>query len=292
VELFVCGYKRSAIACVLKIYWTGSLGSSSIVVVPTTSTSPKRVVMTGPSPRDAKSVGGWLAVLTHSHRHDARRSWPRRAAYVLLAQATVAAILTLGIRDALAVRATLGLVFPVVVWAAVSMWRVMTTCSLIAVALEDVVVSVVLGLPVMALLVWLPDRLEFRDIELLADALHIPPAGVATARETLRAAGKYVELPQRWWIGLYVLLVGVSVLLAVRPGLLPVAVQWFPRLQFVSSPSADRCDATAMHMELLVGMVIRSAVVLGRKARPAARYGATLLSAPTWLNFSPAACHH
>jgi hypothetical protein len=245
--------------------------------------------MTGSSPRDAKSVGGWLAVLTHSHRHDARRSWLRRAAYVLLAQATAAAILILGIRDALAVQATLGLLFPVAVWAAVSMWRVMTTCSLIAVALEDVVVSVMLGLPVMALLVWLPDRLEFRDIELLADALHIPPAGVASARETLRLAGKYVELPQRWWIGLYVLLVGVSVLLAVRPGLLPVAMHWFPRLQFVPSPSPDHRDATVTHMELLFGVATSSTVALGLKARLAARYGATLLSAPTWLNFSAAA---
>jgi hypothetical protein len=181
------------------------------------------------------------------------------------------------IRDALAVQAMLGLLFPVAVWAAVSMWRVMTTCSLIAVAFEDVVVSVMLGLPLMALLVWLPDRLDCRDIEVLADALHIPPAGVATARETLRLAGKYVELPQRWWIGLYALLVGVSVLLAVRPGLLPVAMQWFPRLQFVPSPSADHRDAIAMHMTLLFGVAIPSAVGLGLKARLAAHYGATLL---------------
>jgi hypothetical protein len=63
-------------------------------------------------------------------------------------------------------------------------------------------------------------------------------------------------------------------------------------LQFVPSPSADHRDATAMHTALLFGMAIRSAVALGLKARPAARYGATLLSAPTWLNFGPAACHH
>ena len=43
VELLAWGYKQSAIACVPKFYWTGSLHSSSIEVVPGTSTSPKRV---------------------------------------------------------------------------------------------------------------------------------------------------------------------------------------------------------------------------------------------------------
>lgn len=226
--------------------------------------------MTGFSLRNARSVGGWLAVLTHSHRRDARRRWPRRAAYALLAQAVAAAIVILGIRDALVAQAMLGLLFPVAVWAAVSMWRVMTTCSLIAVALEDVVVSVMLGLPVMALLVWLPDRLDCRDIEVLADALHIPPAGIASARETLRLAGKYVELPQRWWIGLYVVLVAVSVLLAVRPGLLPVAMQWLPRLQFVPSPSVDHRDVTATHLALPNAL----------NARPATAHVAPLYGMP------------
>jgi hypothetical protein len=219
--------------------------------------------MTGPSPRDAKSVGGWLAVLTHSHFCDGRRRWQRVAAYVLLAQAAAAAILILGARDTLAAQATVGLLFPVVVWVGVRIWRVMTTCSLIAVALDDIAVSVMLGLPLMALLVWLPDRLDCRDIEMLADALHIPPAGVATVRETLRLAGKYAELPQRWWLGLYVLLAGVSVLFAVRPGLLPAMMEWFPRLRIMPPFIVDHRVAPGVHMELLTGAPTPAAVSKG-----------------------------
>jgi hypothetical protein len=155
------------------------------------------------------------------------------------------------------------LLLPVAVWLVVRTWRAVTTCSLIAVALDDIAVSVMLGLPLMALLVWLPDRLDCRDIELLADALHIPPAGVATVRETLRMAGKYAELPQRWWIGLYVLLVGVSLLFALRPGLLPAVMQWFGQLGSVPSLDADYRDATAVHVGLLVGAAAPSVLAPG-----------------------------
>jgi hypothetical protein len=229
--------------------------------------------MTGSSPRDAKSVGGWLAVLTHSHLCDGRRRWQRVAAYVLLAQAAAAAILILGARDTLAAQATVGLLFPVVVWVAVRIWRAMTTCSLIAVALDDIAVSVMLGLPLMALLVWMPDRLDCRDIELLADALHIPPAGVATVRETLRLAGKYVELPQRWWLGLYVLLVAVSVLFAVRPGLLPAMVEWFPRLRIMPSFIVDHQVGAGVYMELLISAATPAAVSKGFGRRSSGQVG-------------------
>ena len=208
-------------------------------------------------------------MLTHSHLCDGRRRWQRVAAYVLLAQAAAAAILILGARDSLAAQATVGLLFPVVVWVSVRVWRAMTTCSLIAVAIDDIAVSVMLGLPLMALLVWLPDRLDCRDIELLADALHIPPAGVATVRETLRLAGKYVELPQRWWLSLYVLLVAVSVLFAVRPGLLPAIMEWFPRLRIMPSLIVDHQVATGVHTELLTGTTTPFALAFGLKAHPA-----------------------
>jgi hypothetical protein len=237
--------------------------------------------MTGSSPRDAKSVGGWLVVLSDGHWHGARGRWQRYAAYVLLAQAAAAAIVILGARDTLAAPATVGLLFPVAVWLAVRTWRVMTTCSLVAVrALDDIAVSVMLGLPLVALLVWLPDRLDSRDIELLANALHIPPAGVATVRETLRMAGKYAELPQRWWIGLYVLLAGASVLFALHPGLLPAATQWFTQLRIVPSVNADHRVAVAVHAGLLIGAASSTAVVPGVKAHLAARYSESLLEKP------------
>lgn len=230
--------------------------------------------MTGSSPRDAKSVGGWLTVLTQSRWYDARRRWQRNAAYVLLAQAAAAAILILGARDTLAAQATVGLLFPVVVWLAVRMWRAMTTCSVVAVALDDIAVSVMLGLPLITLLVWLPDRLDYREIELLADALHIPPAGVAMVRETLRWGGKYAELPQRWWwIGLYVLLASVGLLFAVRPGLLPAVMQWFTQFRIVPMLTTDHGDAPGVQVGLLAGgAVAPSAVAPGLTARLAACY--------------------
>jgi hypothetical protein len=138
-----------------------------------------------------------MAVLTHSDLHDARRRWQRLAAYVLLAQPAAAVVLILGARDILAIQATVGLLFPVVVWAAVRIWRAMTMCSLIAVAVDDIAVSVMLGLPLMALLVWLPDRLDCRDIELLADALHIPPAGVAVGLKARPAPRHGETMPGR-----------------------------------------------------------------------------------------------
>jgi hypothetical protein len=225
-------------------------------------------------------VGGWLAVLTDRHWHDARRRWQRNAAYVLLAPVGAAAILALGAHDTLAAQATLGLLVPVAVWAAVRVWRAMNTSSVVAVrALDDIAVSVMLGLPLMALLVWLPDRLDCRDIEQLADALHIPPAGVATVRETLRMAGKYAELPQRWWIGLYVLLAGVSVLFAVRPGMLPAVMRWFTR-QRLAPVNANHRVATGVRIGLLVTALIAAAaptaVAPSLKARLASRYSETL----------------
>lgn len=79
-------------------------------------------------------------------------------------------------------------------------------------ALTDIAVSVMLGLTLVALVS-------------LADALHIPQTKGATVRETLRLANQYADLPQCWWIGLYALVAGVSVLLArvyPQPDRLPV----------------------------------------------------------------------
>jgi hypothetical protein len=159
------------------------------------------------------AVGGWLAVLTHSHWHDARSRWQRRASYALLVPVAGAAILTLSARDTLAAQATVGLLFPVAVWLGVRAWRAMNRCSLIAVrVLSDITVSLVLGLTLVAL-VW------------LADALHISSTEGATVREALRLAGNYANLPQWWWIGLYMLMAGASVLFArvyPQPGRRPV----------------------------------------------------------------------
>lgn len=158
-------------------------------------------------------VGAWLAVLTRRHWHDARWRWQRHAAHVLLALVAAAAILSLGARDTLAAQAMVGLLFPVAVWLGVRAWRAMNRCSLIAVrALTDIVVPLMLGLTLVAL-VW------------LGDALRTPSAGGANVREALRLAGMYANQPQWWWIGLYVLAAGASVLFArlyPQPDRLPV----------------------------------------------------------------------
>jgi hypothetical protein len=131
---------------------------------------------------------------------------------------TAAAILTLGTRDTLGAQATIWSLSPVAVWLATRTWRAITTCSLMAVsALDDIAVSLMLGLPLAALLVWTPDRLNLRDIELLAGALHLPPTAVAAVREALRLGSKYTNLPQWFWISLYTLLAGASVAFALRP---------------------------------------------------------------------------
>jgi hypothetical protein len=176
-------------------------------------------------------VGGRLAVLTYRRWHVARWRWQRNAGYVLLALVAAAAMLTLGARDTLAAQATVGLLVPVAVWAAVRTWRSMNSCSLIGVrAVTDIAVSVVLGLTLVAL-VW------------LADALRMPSTEGATVREALRLTGKYIELPQWWWIGLYVLLAGASVLFArgyPQPDRRPVEVT-FSRLSPRRHPRmADR----------------------------------------------------
>lgn len=82
------------------------------------------------------------------------------------------------------------------------MWRGMNKFSPIAVrALTDIAVAVALGLTLVAL-VW------------LADTLHIAPTKGGTVREALRLVGNYADLPQWWWVGLYALLAGISVVFA------------------------------------------------------------------------------
>jgi hypothetical protein len=185
-----CGYKRSAIALASKFYWTAPWLSSNIELVPRICPSPNPASMT------AVYVGGALVPLT------------------------AAAILTLAARVILGTPATVGLLVPVAVWLAVHTWRAITTCSLMAVsALDDTTVSLMLGLPLVTLLVWMPDRLDSRDIEQIADALHLPPVGVAAAREALRMAPKYADLPQWLSISLYLLLAAASVAFAIRPAL-------------------------------------------------------------------------
>jgi hypothetical protein len=179
-------------------------------------------------------VGGWLSVLTRRLGHDARWRWQRHAAHVLVALVAAAAILSLGARDTLAAQATVGLLFPVAVWLGVRTWRAMNGCSLIAVRLLiDIVLPLTLGLT-LAALVW------------LGDAMRIPSTQGATVREVLRLAGNYANLPQWWWIGLYVVVAGASVLFARlyrQPDRLPVEAT-FSLLSPRPHPHLGDCPAS------------------------------------------------
>jgi hypothetical protein len=110
--------------------------------------------------------------------------------------------MTLGVRHTSGAHATIGSLFPVAVGLGVRTRRAMNKCSPIAGrALTDIALSLVLGLTVVAL-VW------------LTDALHMAPTDVGFVRQALHLAGKYADLTQWWWIGLYVLMAGASVLFA------------------------------------------------------------------------------
>jgi hypothetical protein len=147
-------------------------------------------------------VGGWLVVLIASHWYDAGWRWQRHAAYVLLAPVAAAAMLTLAARDTLAAQATVGLLFPIAIWLGVRTRRAVNTCLPVTVhALTDITVVLLLGLALVALV-------------RLADALRMPSTEGVSLQEALRLAGQYANLPQWWWIGLYVLLAGASMLFA------------------------------------------------------------------------------
>jgi hypothetical protein len=77
-----------------------------------------------------------------------------------------------------------------------------------------------------------------------------------------------------------VLLAAVSVLLAVRPGLLSAAIRWIPRLRIMPSVKADHHVATGVRIGLLVTALIAAAapttVVPGLKTHLETRYSRTL----------------
>jgi hypothetical protein len=110
--------------------------------------------------------------------------------------------MTGGARQTLGAQATGASLFPVAAWLGVHTRRAMNKYSLIAVrALTDIAVCLLLGLTLVTL-VW------------LTDAMHMAPTEVAVVHEALRVLGNYAELTQWWWIGLYLLMAGASVLFA------------------------------------------------------------------------------
>jgi hypothetical protein len=110
--------------------------------------------------------------------------------------------MSVGARHTLGTQPAVEVLFPAPMWLGVRVRRAMNRCSVISLrALADIAVSLMLGLTV-AILVW------------LTDALHMPSIEVTTVRQAVRLASKYADLPQWWWIGLYALMAGASLLFA------------------------------------------------------------------------------
>jgi hypothetical protein len=214
-------------------------------------------------------IGGWLTLRTHGRWHSGRGRWKCDVAYAPLAPTAAAAIVTLGARNTLVAQATVALLFPVAVWLAVRTWRAMNASSQVAVrAFANIAASLVLGLALLGLLVW------------LANELHMPPAEVAAIRRGLHVTGKLADRPAWQWLSLYALLAAASVIFATRPAGLPAVARWFTRLRIVPAVTASQRVATVAHIGLLVAAVIGAAtpvaVASGLKARLSERYTETL----------------
>jgi hypothetical protein len=142
--------------------------------------------------------------------------------------------MTVKARHTLGAQPAVGVLFPAPTWLGVRTGCAMNRYSLIAVrALADIAVSLMLGLT-LVILVW------------LTDALHMPSIEITTVQEAVRLASKYADLPQWWWIGLYALMTGVSLLFARvgrRPDRLPVEGTFSllsPRQHTVSAEEPDQ----------------------------------------------------
>lgn len=142
--------------------------------------------------------------------------------------------MTAGARHTLGAQPTFGLQFPAPMWLSVRTRRAMNRRSVISVrALADIAVSLMLGLT-LVILVW------------LTDALHMPSIELTTVRQAVRLASKYADLPQWWWIGLYALMTGASLLFARvgrRPDRPPVEGTFSllsPRQRTLSSEEPDQ----------------------------------------------------
>ncbi len=219
---------------------------------------------------DITVLGSCVCVLAHRRWRAARHRLVRHAADALLAGVTAVAILTVVDRGLLGAQGAAGLLFPVAVWLSILGWRAMNDSRNRAVrAVADIAVSLMLGITLVLLLVW------------LANLLHMPSAEVAILRDTLDHIGKAVDQP--WWTltGLYVLLAGASLAFALWPGRLARMTRGFSRLRVVPLAVASRRVLTGVHIGLLVialiGLAVPAAVGPALRARLTDRYTQTLV---------------
>lgn len=189
--------------------------------------------------------GVWACLLTLRRIRASRYRRVRAAADVLVVPLAGLDLLVLFNRDLLATQPAAGFLFPVGVWFSIRTWRAMARSSRLAVrAGADIVLSLLLGAIVVLFLVW------------GANLLDLPVAEVAVLRGTLERAGSTVDLPWWLWVGLYVLLAGVSLAFALWPARLRAIAQWSQRLRVVPSVDASRRVLSGVHIGLLVTVLI------------------------------------
>jgi hypothetical protein len=211
-------------------------------------------------------AGSRAALLAHRRLRSTRIGGLRYVGDLLLA-VTGGVIVVLLDRDLAAGAA--GLLFPVIVWLAVTVWRRMTGSGRLAVrAGADIALALLLGADLVLLAVWAANLLGLREEE------------VAVLRGVLERAGSIIDLPWWTWAALFALLAGTSLAFARWPARLAAGIRWTERLRVVPSADVGRRLLTSAHIGLLVialvGLAAPAAVRPALHDRLRARYAVAL----------------
>jgi hypothetical protein len=189
--------------------------------------------------------GTWACMLTQRRVRTSRHIWVRYATDLLVIALIVLDLLVLFNRDLFTTKPAAGLLFPFGVWLSIQAWRAMTSSRRFEVrAGADIVLSLFLGANLVLFLVW------------AANLLDLPEAEVAVLRGTLERVGSIAEVPWQLWVGLYILLAGMSLAFAAWPATLAMIIQWFQRYPVVRSIDLSRRALSGLHISLLVTVLI------------------------------------
>jgi hypothetical protein len=189
--------------------------------------------------------GIWACMLTQRRVRASHYRWVRYTTDVLVAALTSLDLLVLYKPELLATHPAAGLLFPVGAWLSIRVWRVMASSRRLEVrAGADIALSLLLGADLVLFLVW------------AANVLDLPEAEIAILRTTLERVGSIADLPWPLWVGLYVLLAGISLAFALWPERLTSITRWSQRLHVLPSIDASRRVLSGVHIGLLVTVLI------------------------------------
>ncbi len=186
--------------------------------------------------------GIWACLLVQRRVRASRYWW---ATDVFVAVLTDLALLVLFNRDLLAALPAAGLLFPVSAWFTIRTWRVMAGSGRLGVrAGADIALSLLLGANLVLFVVW------------TANLFDLPEAEIAVFRGTLERVGSIADLPWSLWVGLYVVLAGMSLAFAIWPQRLIAITRWSQRFHIMPSIDASRRVFSGVHISLLVTVLI------------------------------------